>query len=271
MTARLARLAGLGAALTLSLATVAGCDSAGPTSDPGTAAADSPSAVAPRDALLNAVPDESTGAYHFAIKGGPTPMSGVLDAPKKTIRMEISQHEADPGFTLDMKFLVIEQKAWTKITFTPSTIPGLPKLPKKWMLLDTSKIKDKENGPLAYGNEADPGSAMAVFQNASDVEQTSTGHFAGVTDLSKAAAAEIVDGATLTALGDKATKIPFTAVVDAKGRLTSVVVKIPASGKAKAATYAVTYDGYDSTETLVAPAAGEQQKAVSAVYEMLNG
>jgi hypothetical protein len=271
MTARLARLAGLGAALTLSLVTVAGCDPAGSTSDPGARATDSPAAVAPRDALLNAVPDASVGAYHFAIKGGSTPMSGVLDAPKKTIRLEISQHEADPGFTLDMKFLVIEQKAWTKITFTPATIPGLPKLPKKWMLLDTSKIKDKENGPLAYGEEADPGSAKAVFQNASDVKQTSTGHFAGVTDLTKAADAEIVDGAALTALGDKAKKIPFTAVIDAKGRLTSAVVKIPAAAKTKATTYSITYDGYDTTETPVAPAAGEQQKAVSAVYEMLNG
>jgi len=270
MTARLARLAGFGTALTLTLVNVAGCDSAGSTSHPGSAAADSPSAVAPRDALLNAVPDESIGAYHFAIKGGSTPVSGVLDAPKKTIRLEISQHEADPGFTLDMKFLIIEEKVWTKITLTPSTIPGVPKLPKKWMLLDTSKIKDKEDGPLAYGEETDPGSAMAVFQNASDVEQTSTGHFAGVTDLTEAAEAEIVDGATLTALGDKAKKIPFTAVVDAKGRLTSAVVKIPAAGKTKAATYAITYDGYDSTETPMAPAADEQQEAVSVVYEMLN-
>jgi hypothetical protein len=271
MTARLARLAGLGTALTVSLVTAAGCDPAGSTSDQGAATADSPSVVAPRDALLNAVPDESTGAYHFAIKGGSTPMSGVLDAPKKTIRLEISQHEVNPDFTLDMKFLVIEQKAWTKITITPSTLPGLPKLPNKWMLLDTSKIKDRDNGPLAYGKEADPGSAMAVFQHASDVERTRTGHFAGVTDLTKATEAEIVDGATLAALGDKARKVPFTAVVDAKGRLTSAVVKIPATGKTKAATYAITYDGYDSTETPVAPAAGEQQKAVSAVYEMLNG
>jgi hypothetical protein len=271
MTARLARWTALGTALALSLVTVAGCDSAGSTSNPGAAAADSPSAVAPRDALLNAVPDESVGAYHFAIKGGSTPMSGVLDAPKKTIRLEISQHEADPGFTLDMKFLVIAQQAWTKITFTPAAVPGLPKLPKKWMLLDTSKIKDKQNTPLAYGDETDPGSATAVFQNARDVEQTSTGHFAGVTDLTKAADAEIVDAATLTALGGRAKKVPFTAVVDAKGRLTSAIVKIPAAGKTKAATYAISYDGYDSTGTPVAPAAGEQQKAVAAVYDMLNG
>ena len=271
MTARLARLAGLGTALTLSLVTVAGCDSAGSARDAGAGAADSPAAVAPRDALRNAVPDESTGAYHFAIRGGSSPMSGVLDAPKKTIRLEISQHEADPGFTLDMKFLVIEQQAWTKITFTPATLPGLPKLPKKWMLLDTSKVKDKQDGPLAYGDEADPGSAAAVFQNASDVEQTSSGHFAGVTDLTKAADAEIVDAATLTALGAKAKKIPFTAVVDAEGRLTSAVVKIPAAGKTKAATYAITYDGYGTTETPVAPAASDQQKAVPAVYDMLNG
>jgi len=271
MTARLARLTGLGTALTLSLVAVAGCDPAGSTSDTGSRAAASPSALAPRDALLKAVPDETAGAYHFSIKGGSTPISGVLDAPKKTIRLEVVQHESDPAFTLDMKFLIIEEKAWTKITFTPSTLPGLPKLPKKWMLLDTSKIKDKKDGPLAYGDETDPGYATAVFENARDVEQTSTGRFTGVTDLTKVTEAEIVDSATLTALGEKATKIPFTAVVDAKGRLTSAVVRIPATGKAKAATYAITYDGYDSTTTPAAPSADEQQRAVSAVYDMVNG
>ena len=271
MTPRLARLAGLGAAFALSLVTVAGCESAGSIPDTGAAGAGSPSPVAPRDALLSAVPDETVGAYHFAIKGGSTPMSGILDAPKKTIRLEISQHETDPEFTLDMKFLVIGEKAWTRIAFTPASLPGLPKLPKKWMLLDASKVKDEANSPLRYGNEADPGYAQVVFENASAVKQTSAGHFAGVTDLTKATDAEIVDEATLKALGVKAKKIPFTAVVDAKGRLTSAVVKIPAAGKAKAATYAITYDGYDSTETPVAPAASEQQKAVAAVYQMLNG
>jgi hypothetical protein len=64
--------------------------------------------------------------------------------------------------------------------------------------------------------------------------------------------------------------VPFTATTDAEGHLTRLVLKIPAAGKAKAHTYSVAYDGYDSTATPGAPAAGEQQKAVPAVYDMLN-
>jgi hypothetical protein len=265
MTARLARL---GAALAVSAATVAGCGglSTTPQADPKS----SPSPKAPKDVLLAAVPDEKTGPYHITVKNVDGTLTGMVDAARKTVSVGTLAKEPDAGFTLDMKFLIIDQKCWVKIKFIPSTIPGLPRLPQKWMLLDPSKIKDKANSPLAYGDESDPGYTHEVLENAVQVKQTATGKFSGITDLTLTGVEDIVDDATLKALGDKAKTVPFTAAVDAKGRLTRLAVQIPAAGKTKAHTYAAAYDGYDSTVTPTAPAAGEQQKAVPAVYDMFN-
>jgi hypothetical protein len=266
-----ARIAGFGAVLVVSAATVVGCGQADTGADPRKEAPATKASKAPAEVLLAAVPTEKAGPYHFAITDSDGKMAGIVDATRKTISIGITQKEADVPVTLDMKFLVIGTKSWVKIKFTPADIPGLPRVPGKWQLIDPSKIKDKDNSPLAYGeDQSDPGYAHEVIANAAKVTQTSGGHYSGVTDLSLTGVEDIVDNATVKALGAKAKAVPFTATTDAKGRLTRLDVKIPAAGKAKAHTYSAVYDGYDSTTTPGAPPAGEQQKAVAAVYDMLN-
>jgi hypothetical protein len=261
-----ARMACLTGALAASLAAMAGCGGTGPAREQASAPA-----ATPRDALLAAVPAASVGAYHFTIKGGTQPMTGVLDAPHKTLRIQVRQHDADAGFSLSMTFLVVDKRSWTKISFEPADTPGLPKVPKTWMLLDPGKVKDPENSPLEYGDEADPGSITAIVQAADGVKEVTPRHYAGTTDLTRSTDAGIVEERTLSALGERAKAVPFEAVVDGQGHVTSAVVKIPAAGKVKASTYSVTYDGYGTTATPGVPAAGEQQKAVDVVYQMLNG
>ncbi len=269
MTARKASLTGFAGLLSLALVTTAACGPAEETAKTG----ESPkvSVATPRDTLLTAVPDTKVGAYKFDIKGGVTPMSGVLDAPKKTIELRIVQKEPDVGLTMTMTSLVIDKKGWMKIAFTPANLPGLPKLPKKWVLLDPAKVKNPDDSPLEYGDETDPGYVAQLVQNSAGLAESSPGKFAGTTDLTQVKDAEIVDDATLTALGEKAKTVPFTAVVDADGHLTSAVVKVPAAGKSKASTYQVTYSAFGKTATPQAPAAGAQTPATAAVYELLNG
>lgn len=269
MTARLARIGGLGAALAVSVATVAGCGGLSATPHP---AATSPTPKTPHDLLVAAVPTGKTGPYHFSVTNTDGTMSGIVDAGKKTVSMGIDYKQPGTPVTLTMKFLIIGAKSWTKIKFTPANVSGLPRLPQKWMLLDPNKIKDKANSPLAYGDDqSDPAYTMEVIENAAQVSQTAPGRFSGVSDLTRTAVDDIVDDATLKALGTKAKAVPFTASVDAKGRLTALAVQVPAAGKTKAHTYSVSYSAYDSTVTPGAPAPGEQQKAVPAVYDMLNG
>jgi hypothetical protein len=268
MTARKAQLAGLAAILALS--TTAGCGSlTGVSDDTPAAAPTSTTPLDPQIALVDAVPDDDDGAYHFDVKGAETPTSGVLDASHKAVELKVVQKEEGVPFTLTMTTRMVADKTWVKLAFTPASVPGLPKVPKNWQLLDAGKIKDKSM--IGYDGSTDPGYARLLVQKASGIKQTSPGHFTGTTDLTRSTEAEIVDAKTLKALGEKAKKVPFEAVVDGQGNLTSLVAKIPAAGKAKAKTYSVTYTGFGRTATPTAPAAGEQQKAASVIYEMLQG
>lgn len=267
MTARKAQLAGLAAILAIS--TAAGCGAKADVDGDTPAAPASAKPLDPQLVLVDAVPGDDEGAYHFDVKGAEVPTSGVLDASHKAAEIKAVQHETDPAFTLTMTTRMIGDKTWVKVAISPASLPGLPKIPKSWQLLDASKIKDKSM--IGYDGSTDPGYALLLVQKAAGVKQTSPGHFTGTTDLTQSTEAEIVDQKTLKALGAKAKKVPFEAVVGADGNLTSLVAKIPASGKVKAKTYSVTYGGFGKTATPAAPPAGEQQKATGVIYEMLAG
>ncbi|AGL14883.1 hypothetical protein [Actinoplanes sp. N902-109] len=254
-----------GALLGLTVVALGGCGAADQLKD---AAASPP--PTPQEQLLNALPGPATGAFHFALKGGEQPMEGVLDATKKSYRIDISQKDPDLGFTMTMKFLVVDDKSWIKINFSGTEkVAGLPKFPKKWMLVDRSKLHDSDDAPLTYDNETDPAELSAVFGHAADVRRTGS-TFSGTTDLTEQGKTEVVDQKTVDALGPAATTVPFEAVVDAQGRLTKAVIKVPAAGKIKAERYEAVYDQYGTAESPAEPAAGEQQKATAATYEILN-
>ncbi|MBB2948032.1 hypothetical protein FB565_007803 [Actinoplanes lutulentus] len=263
----------IAAAGTLLLAgtTLAACAATGTESvTEKTTAAQSPAPTV-SETLLDAVPDESSPAFHYTVKGGVSPFSGVIDPAGKALTAEIAQKVPDTPITLSMKFLVIEEKIWTKIAFKGATADmGLPKLPKKWMSLDPAKTEDSFVTEMKYSEaEVDPGSVAALVSAADDLKETTPGHYAGTTDLTKSTEAEIVEGATLTALGEKAKGVPLEVVVDGEGRISTATVKIPAAGKTKASTYKVTYDQYGSAASLEVPA--DAVKATADVYDLLKG
>jgi hypothetical protein len=262
------RRAGLGVLLVAGIAVSGGCGVADAVKNADAPASAKP--LEPRDALLESLPDASTGSFKFAVEGGEAPSAGEIDAGEQSYRVGFRYREPSAGFTLHSDYLVVKEQSWVKIRFTGTEgLTGLPKLPKKWMLIDRAKIKGTDV-PLGYDNETDPGDAGAVLRAIVAVEQTSAGHYAGTTDLTQQGQAEIVDAARLKALGEKAKAVPFEATVDGRGRLTSTVVKIPAAGKAKAVRYVIKYTGYGSTPTPAVPAANQQQPATKDAYELLN-
>lgn len=256
--------AGLGIVLALTALAASGCGAAQTVEE-----AAAVEEVTPASELQQAVPGEDSAAYHFVVKGGTQPMEGVIDAASEALRIEIAEKDPDLGFTVHMKWLLVDDKAWMKINFTGTEgLDGLPQLPAKWLLLDPSKLN--EDVTPTYEGEQDPGAVGAVVSAATAVSKSATGEFTGTTDLTKQGDAGIVSAETLKALGDKAKAVPFEASVDGQGRVTHAVVKVPAAGKEKAATYEVTYDGYGTADKPAVPAAGEQQKAPELAYELLN-
>jgi hypothetical protein len=234
--------------------------------------AEQPAVATPAETLTKGVPTASAEAFHYAIRGGSQPLSGIVDAGRKTITTDISEKIPKAGITLTMKFLVVGDDSWTTISFgSAPASPGLPKLPKKWMKLDLTKLDKDAAEDLTYRGQSDPGYVSTLIRAATGLTESSSGHYTGTVDLTKATAAEVVDQATLTALGAKATAVPFEAVLDAKGRISTATVRIPAAGKSKASTYQVTYDQYGDVASPSAPAASAQVKAPKAAYDLLNG
>ncbi|GAA4598586.1 putative small lipoprotein YifL [Actinoplanes octamycinicus] len=258
MTVLTKRLAAVAALLIL-----AGCGQTGE--------AEKPAPPTPAEILKKAVPTTAADVFHYAISGGEQSASGVVDSAKKTMTTDFSEKIPDAGFTLTMKFLVVDADSWAKISFgsAPAEL-GLPKLPKKWMKLDTKKLGADAEKDLIYAGQTDPGFVSTLVEASTGLTEKSPGHFAGTVDLTEATEAEIVEAETLTALGEKAKAVPFEATVDAKGRISTATVRVPAAGKAKAITYRVTYDQYGTAETPAAPTGSAQVDAPKAAYDLLN-
>ncbi|MFF5290196.1 hypothetical protein [Paractinoplanes globisporus] len=250
------------------LVVIVGLAAGGCTShDPVTAPASSAPSTAgdsrtPLQVLMAGVPTESSPIYRYSI-GSDRPMSGVIDPPDQIAEFVTVRQATKPVHTETTTVLLTRDRFWLKVKVTPAALQAVP---KKWMSLDPKKIP--QNGkPYVYGAESDPGYTKEVFENASDLSQTSPGHFRGVTNLGETGAGVILGADQLKALGGKAGHVAFTAVLDGQGRLTTTSLQIPAAGKFKASTYLITYDQYGTAAVPKLPTQTEQTKAPSYVYD----
>ncbi|MDG4820600.1 hypothetical protein O7635_01880 [Asanoa sp. WMMD1127] len=237
----------------------------GPLAEDAAAPATSAPAT-PQEKLAAAVPDGTEGRYAFALKDGESTTKGVVDAKAKRSTLTVTYKEPEVGFTMTMSYLLVEADQWVKITFDKQ-LPGMPKLPKKWLLIDKSKVDD---GAPVSPADPDPVGAGDLVDAIVEVKESKPGTFTGTVDLTKADKAAIVDEEGLAALGGKAKAVPFTATVDDAGRLASIDIKVPAHGEVKAATHHATFSAYGSAPEVSAPSAGASQPAPAAAYELLN-
>lgn len=131
---------------------------------------------------------------------------------------------------------------------------------KPWMHLDASKIADGSSFNILPKD--DPGGAKAMLAAMTGVQKTGDRAFKGTLDLTKMPQYQ---KRGLDALGDKATKVPFTATADAEGRLTEMTMDMSGlgagSGKVK-----TTYSDFGTPVDVEAPPAsqvGELPKELS--------
>jgi hypothetical protein len=258
----------LTAALVMLALTAGGCaDRSVPTATPSA----SPSPSTPHDILLASVPDGSQGAFAFTLKDAMTDGSGVVDPAGKKISYTARYKDAKLGFTMTLTFVVIDQQSWMKVAFGHTEgLTGLPRLPKKWMRLDTSKVKDDSGAVLTF-DDPDPAGAAELFGSTVDVEAAGTGAYRGIIDLTRVTGAELVDKKTAGGLGEKARAVPFRATVDSSGRLTSLSIDLPAAGKQPKRTHSVTYGKYGTAPAVNRPPAGQVVQAPAAAYDLING
>jgi hypothetical protein len=227
-------------------------------------------AVTAKQTLLASVPDGSEGPFRFTGKDVTGDISGSVDPAAKGLDLKTSVKDPEHGFSTHIAFRVVGDEAWTKISFTETKgLTGLPKLPNKWLKLDRAKFTNADGMPTYDG--ADQGNAGPLVQAATSVQDDGSGKYSGVIDLTSGEAAKVLDAEQMTALGEAAKQVPFTAVVGADQNLASLTLDVPAAGSAKAFRYVVTYKDYGSAPKVAAPAAGQAQDAPALAYDLLNG
>jgi len=230
----------------------------------------SPTPQSAKDALVASVPDGDEGTFRFTIKDYEASGSGVVDAASKGVTASIGYKDPDLGFTMNVAFLVVGQKSWVKITFSNTAgLAGLPKLPNKWLLLDPAKLTDPESTPLTFDGP-DPANTAVLLASVVTAKKTGPGQYRGTLDLTKTTDADVADPAGITAMGEAAKAVPFTATVDTSGRLNAIQIQVPAAGKTRAYEYKMTYTGYGNAPKVTAPSAVESQNAPAEAYELLN-
>lgn len=148
-----------------------------------------------------------------------------------------------------MKLDLIHAKpdSWVKLELggtAAAQIPGVKNLNTgKYHHLDQNRVKG--NRALGFDFEKlDPAGSAVLTQGITEVRQTGEGAYEGTVDVSKAAEAGSLDPAVITALGAQAQSVPFTAKVDTQGRLSEMVLKIPAAGQSAAQDLKITYTDY---------------------------
>ncbi|MGI5147340.1 hypothetical protein ACQEVC_13335 [Plantactinospora sp. CA-294935] len=226
-------------------------------------------AVTAKQTLLDTVPDGSEGPFRFSGKDGTDDVSGSVDPAAKGLELSTAIKDPEHGFTTTIAFRVLGEDIWTKISFTGTEgLTGLPKLPNKWLKLDPAKLTDAESVPKYEGT--DPGNAGPLLQAATSVTEAGNGKYSGSIDLTSGEAAKVLEAERMTALGEAAKQVPFTATVDGE-HLTSLTLDVPAAGSAKAFQYVVQYRDFGSAPKLAAPAGAQAQNAPALAYELLNG
>ncbi|MGB2568404.1 hypothetical protein ACPFP2_08140 [Micromonospora citrea] len=248
-------------------ALVAGCEptASGPAAVPATSAEPTP-----KQALLAAVPDGTEGTFRFSGKSSTGDVSGLVDPTAKGMELSIANKDAELGFTMRMSFRIVADDLWMKVRFTGADgLTGLPKLPDRWLRLDRAKLTDAESAPVWEG--VDVGNTGPLIEAATRVEEQGAGKYTGTIDLTSGEAAKALEAEEMTALGDAAKAVPFTAEVGADGNLSRLTLQVPAAGKRKAYPYLVEYRDYGTAPKVDAPTGSAAQDAPKVAYELLAG
>lgn len=247
--------------------------SASPTVSGSIAPSGTPATGDAKQALLDSTNAIRDGNFRFTMAGAGSTAEGQVHEQSQSAEMRMTI--GDPSSDLMMKLDLIHLKpdSWVKLELggrAASSIPGVRKLNLgKYQHLDQTRIKG--NRALGFDfDRVDPAGSAVLTQGITEVRQTGDGSYAGTVDISKAARAGSLDPAVITALGAQAKTVPFTAEVDPQGRLSELVLRVPAAGQTAAQDIKITYSDYGNATAAQKPPAGQVVEAPPEFYHLFD-
>ncbi|MER7415323.1 hypothetical protein ABT346_00815 [Micromonospora peucetia] len=257
-------------AATLLVPGLAACKS--DTSEPAAGGGSSAAAVPadPKEALLASTKEIEKGNFTFTLSGAGLTGKGLVHKPSNSAQFSMKFDDGS-GTSMGMELIFIEPDSWVMLDLGElgAMIPGAEKTKGKYQHLDQSKVKGA--GELSrYMEEVDPAGSAKLTKGITEVQKTAEGSYTGKLDVSAAGDAATLDADIVKALGAQAKALPFTAKLDAQGRLTELVISVPAAGETKAHDIKVTYADYGSATAAQKPAADKVIEASDETYEMFK-
>ncbi|MEH0938918.1 hypothetical protein [Micromonospora psammae] len=251
---------------------LAACNSEAADSGTDKAAAAPAIPADPKEALLASTKEIGKGNFTFAITGGEFDGGGTVHMPSKSAEVKMKGGGGGEDFSMDLHLVFIDTDSWVKMEFggpMADAIPGAKQMKGKYQHLDRSKVKDAKELEFDFA-DVDPAGSEALTKAVTDVKKTGEGTYSGTIDGTKATDSDVLDADVVKGLGDKAAALPFTAKLDAQGRLTEFAVQLPAAGDAKAQNVTVTYADYGTATAVQKPPADKVVEASAQVYEMFK-
>lgn len=213
-----------------------------------------------KDVLGAAVKDLNNAPYSYTMKIPEGTFTGAVDPAGK-------QQAKIDGVASGVKF-TIEGIVIGADYYFKTSIPAAGVNTKKWYKLDRSKVKKQDMVGLFEAK--DPTASQTLLDHVVTANQTAPTTVTGTYDLTKGGDLGLDDTAAITALGDKAKAVPFTATLDGP-HLVSLKVTVPAYGTTPEQTISVDYAGHGQPTTIAAPKPTDVLPAPAAVYTLLNG
>lgn len=229
--------------------------------DPVTASAAPAALAADARAALSAAAAklaDDTAKVRVSVAGQMS-MTGVVDPRSQDASMRMDMGQVDDGTQADIR--KIGPDVWLRLKGPVGTLFGTD---DQWLHLDAADLPPTSNFNVMSGD--DPVSVRAMVDAATKVERTGPAAFAGVLDLSKTAK---YSPQTLSALGAKASAVPFTARVDGQGRLIELTTDLStiASG---AGTVRIRFSDFGVKVEVERPPAAETTEVPSDLKSVID-
>ncbi|MGA3525995.1 hypothetical protein [Melissospora conviva] len=221
----------------------------------------------PKQALVEATKVLESGDFRYTLTGDQVKGEGAVHMPSNSAHISMTIGDAAQGFAMEMEYIFLGEEGWIRLDIQGLGADANPTA-GKFHHVDTKKVPDSSSMILKKG-EADPVGSKALMNSIVEVQKTGEGAYSGTIDVTKAGEMQLVDKDTIEALGDQATKLPFTAKIDDQGRLVEFGMQMPAAGDLPAQDIKMVYSDFGSVTGIQAPPAADVVEADEEFYQKL--